>query len=95
MMMRTALLLAVLAAVLCLDRSAGHAQTYGHAPWCAVVSTGAGAIERDCEYDSVEACAPNVIAGNRGSCEINPYYRGGPGPYPHHRRHIRHRHRYH
>jgi len=27
-----------------------------------------GDVERDCEYGSVAACAPNVVAGNRGFC---------------------------
>jgi hypothetical protein len=31
----------------------------------------------DCRYRTVEECVPNVIAGNRGFCNLNPY---GPGP---------------
>jgi hypothetical protein len=39
---------------------------------------GAGDVEWDCEYASVAACAPNVIAGNRGFCALNPYYSPAP-----------------
>lgn len=52
---------------------------YGDAPWCAVVEIGAGEVYWDCQYQTFEACRPNVIAGNRGFCNINPT---GPGPQP-------------
>jgi hypothetical protein len=48
------------------------------APWCAVVETGVGSVYWDCQYRSVEECAPHVIAGNRGHCIPNPYYPGNP-----------------
>ena len=51
-----------------------QAGTYGEAPWCAVISTGTGDVHWDCQYLTVEACQPNVIAGNRGSCTQNPYF---------------------
>ena len=66
-----------------------------NAPWCAVVNIGSGDIEWDCEYGSIEACRPNVIAGNRGFCQINPYYSPAPpygGPYA--KRAHRHGHNY-
>jgi hypothetical protein len=47
-------------------------QAYGDAPWCAVVSVGQGDVVWDCQYRSVEDCRPNVIAGNRGFCNMNP-----------------------
>jgi hypothetical protein len=49
----------------------------GSAPWCAVVEIGGGEMYWDCRYRTVEECAPNVIAGNRGFCNLNPY---GPAP---------------
>jgi Protein of unknown function (DUF3551) len=49
----------------------------GDAPWCAVISIGQGEVYWDCQYRTVEECVPNVIAGNRGFCNLNPY---GPGP---------------
>jgi hypothetical protein len=52
--------------------SASHAGSFGNAPWCAVQNLGAGDVVWDCEFPSAEACAPHVIAGNRGFCNINP-----------------------
>jgi hypothetical protein len=73
----TKLLLATAGVVsaLAFDMPAGHA--YGDAPWCAVISLGSGEVYWDCQYRTVEECVPNVIAGNRGFCNLNPY---GPGP---------------
>jgi hypothetical protein len=50
---------------------------FGDAPWCAVIEVGTGEVYWDCQYRTVEQCVPNVIAGNRGFCNVNPY---GPGP---------------
>jgi hypothetical protein len=72
--MNRILLPIAIAAVLAFGLSSGHAAYVGNAPWCAVVNTGAGAVDWDCEYPSVAACAPNVVAGNRGFCGLNPYY---------------------
>jgi hypothetical protein len=54
---------------------AGHAYS-GNAPWCAVVNLGNGTSVARCVYWSFEACRPNVIAGNRGFCNTNPYWAG-------------------
>jgi Protein of unknown function (DUF3551) len=78
-MMRTALLMAAAAALVCCKAPRSQAQTYGDAPWCAVISIGTGEVQWDCEYWSAEACAPDVAAGNRGYCNMNPYWKG---PYP-------------
>lgn len=92
-MTRIALAIAPLAAILCFTVSPAKAQTYGNAPWCAVRDLGTGEIQWDCEYASAAECAPTVIAGNRGFCNVNPYlpFVAGPGPQPrpprHHRRH--------
>lgn len=43
------------------------------APWCAVISMGTGSVYWDCQYRSIEECRPNVLAGNRGWCNPNPY----------------------
>ena len=53
------------------------ADASGDAPWCAVINLGMGDVHWDCHYRTVEECVPNVIAGNRGFCNLNPY---GPGP---------------
>ena len=44
------------------------------APWCAVTSGGAGDMHWDCQYRSIEECRPNVLGGNRGYCNQNPYF---------------------
>ncbi|HEY1474161.1 MAG TPA: DUF3551 domain-containing protein [Pseudolabrys sp.] len=50
------------------------------APWCAVVSMGTGDVYWDCQYRSFEECRPNVLAGNRGWCNPNPYIAASPKP---------------
>lgn len=66
---------AAFVAAMSLDVPASNA--FGNAPWCAVIEIGNGEVYWDCEYRTVEECVPNVIAGNRGFCNVNPY---GPGP---------------
>jgi hypothetical protein len=79
-MTRIALSAAAAAALLCFDVSPSQAQYSGTARWCAVVSMGTGGVHWDCQYNTVEACVPNVLAGNRGFCGLNPYY-GHPSNY--------------
>jgi hypothetical protein len=85
-------------ALLCLFASPSQAQYSGDAPWCAVISVGTGGIHYDCYYYTVEACVPNVLAGNRGFCAMNPYYStsraaaaAAYGPYPSRHRHYSHK----
>ena len=47
-------------------------------PWCALISLGTGSVYEDCQYYSLEACRPNVLAGNRGFCNPNPRWVGPP-----------------
>lgn len=94
-MTRIGLAIAPLTAMLWLTTSPLQAQTYGNAPWCAVRDLGNGEVQWDCEYYSAAECAPTVVAGNRGFCNVNPYVRGGYGPEPAPlgpRPHVRHRH---
>ena len=56
---------------LCFDVPPTHAS--GTAPWCAVIATGFD-VYWDCQYRSVEECVPNVLAGNRGFCNPNPWF---------------------
>jgi uncharacterized protein DUF3551 len=65
----------VLASAMGVEVPASYA--LGDAPWCAVIEIGNGEVYWDCQYRTVEQCVPNVIAGNRGFCNVNPY---GPGP---------------
>jgi hypothetical protein len=71
---RLTLEVAVLVAALCVDVRASRAS--GNDPWCAVVLIGAGDVYWDSQYRSVEECRPNVIAGNRGFCNMNPAWDG-------------------
>jgi len=67
------------------------AQAY-EAPWCAVIGTGEDSVYWDCQYQSFEACYPNILAGNRGFCNQNPaYHRMERIEHPA-RRHIRRQH---
>jgi hypothetical protein len=51
----------------------GQARADDRFPWCAVANI-AGNVQWDCHYRSVEECAPDVVAGNRGVCNLNPRY---------------------
>ena len=76
-----------------MDPASAYYMRGPEAPWCAVVNMGTGNVVWDCRYGSIEACRPNVIAGNRGFCNPNPAYRGVV--VVEHRRHSRrHVHRY-
>jgi hypothetical protein len=86
--MRGLLIAAVFIGAMALD--VRPAPAGGVAPWCAVISTGTDSSYWDCRYASIEACRPNVLAGNRGFCNPNPAY-GGPEPG---RRHIKYRYRH-
>jgi hypothetical protein len=75
-------------AAMSLSVPAGHAGTYGNAPWCAVLNVGAGTVSWDCEYRSAEECSPHVIGGLRGFCNMNPrFVPAAPVPTRHRRRH--------
>jgi hypothetical protein len=81
---------AIAGAMLCCTAPASRAQYYGDAPWCAVVDQGASNLTWECEYASVADCMPLVTGGNRGFCQRNPYWRGGPPPAVQQHRHRRH-----
>jgi len=60
--------------------SPAKAQYYTSAPWCAVISLGAGDVHWECIYQSIEQRRPTILAGNRGFCNPNPYYVGAAEP---------------
>ncbi len=60
-----------------LNMPAGHAAAWRENPWCAVIDYGDGGVTWECNYRTFEECYPNVLAGNKGSCNLNP---AGPGP---------------
>lgn len=79
---------ATFAGATCFEVPASYA--YGDAPWCAVIELGPGDVYWDCQYRTFEACAPNVLAGNRGFCNVNPAASpatAGNTPRPRYRRH--------
>ena len=78
-MMRFLLGVASLAASVSFGVAPAQAQVGGY-PWCAVVSAGRGSVYWDCHYRTVEECVPNVLAGNRGTCNPNPYWEGWNAP---------------
>jgi hypothetical protein len=51
-------------------------------PWCAGTNRGGGTFSYNCTIPTFEMCVQEVIAGNRGFCSPNPYYRGPEGPPP-------------
>jgi hypothetical protein len=64
-------------------------RAYGDAPWCAV-KTLSGDVYWNCQYRTIGECAPNVVAGDRGFCALNPW--PGPSqvvPYKHQKRQAR------
>jgi hypothetical protein len=69
----TAAVVAIFCAAILGGATASRAATVGNAPWCAVINMGDGDVIWDCEYATVEQCVPNVLAGNRGFCNVNPY----------------------
>jgi hypothetical protein len=73
-MMRIGFAIAGVAAALCFAVSPSQAQSYGNAPWCAVADQGGGDVVWDCEYQTMQQCAPNIAGGNRGFCNLNPNY---------------------
>jgi len=56
---------------------------------CAVVQVGTGSVVWHCYYRTAAECAPNVIAGNRGSCNLNPYGTAAQNPAAPPKRHKR------
>jgi Protein of unknown function (DUF3551) len=59
----------------------GASQAY-QAPWCAGTNRGGSTFSYNCSLPTFEMCVQEVIAGNRGFCSPNPYYRGPEVPPP-------------
>jgi hypothetical protein len=72
-MTRIILAAAAFAPLLAVNLQPATADYYHEAPWCAVRNMGKGSYW-DCQYRSFEACRPTVLAGNRGWCNLNPYF---------------------
>src|SRR4051812_41856681 len=56
------------------------AQAYYDGPWCGVYSIGDGSSVEKCDFRNFESCRAEMVAGNRGFCRQNGYYRGIPRP---------------
>ena len=78
----TAAAAVALVAGLALTMPASRAGSFGDAPWCAVQNLGAGGVVWDCEYQTMAQCAPQVLAGNRGFCNVNPAWTPPPSAAP-------------
>jgi len=85
-MTRIVLVTAAAMATLCCEMPSSQAQSYGNAPWCAVANQGGGDVVWDCQYQTMQQCAPSIVGGNRGYCNINPAYVPPQGAAPLYRR---------
>jgi hypothetical protein len=74
-MMRILAIAALVIAAVSFNAGASRA---AEGPWCANINIGTGNVYEDCQYWSVEACRANVLAGNRGFCNLNPRWAGPP-----------------
>jgi hypothetical protein len=75
-MKRITLAAAAVVAIVAFTHRPVLADVISASPWCAVISIGTGSVYWDCQYSTFEACYPNVLGGNRGFCNHNPYYTG-------------------
>jgi hypothetical protein len=69
-----------LAAAFAFAATTSHAATWGHGKWCAVTNNGGDNIMWECVYDTADECQPFILAGNRGFCALNPYWKGLNAP---------------
>jgi Protein of unknown function (DUF3551) len=74
--MQFILMILAVAAGLLLDVRASQAYQAYQAPWCAGTNRGGSTFSYNCSLPTFEMCVQEVIAGNRGFCSPNPYYRG-------------------
>jgi uncharacterized protein DUF3551 len=63
----------LIVATLCAGLEPANAR--GKGAWCARTNTGAGRVQENCGFSSVEACRRWVTGGNRGFCSRNPAYK--------------------
>ena len=70
--MRICLIVGLIVATLCTRSEPANAR--GRGAWCARTNTGAGRVEENCGFVSIETCRRWVLGGNRGFCSPNPAY---------------------
>jgi hypothetical protein len=68
------------AVAMVLDVPASQAYQGYQGPWCAGQNRGGSTFTYNCSMRTLEQCVSEVIAGNRGFCSPNPYYRGPEVP---------------
>ena len=68
--MRLMLIVVTVAVAMLLDLRVSQATQM---PWCAITNK---SDFYNCSLPTYEMCVQEVIAGNRGFCSPNPYYRG-------------------
>jgi hypothetical protein len=68
------------AALLLLTATDSRAEysAYGAGRYCAVFSNGTGSAKEVCNYNDFESCRLEIVSGNRGWCNDNPRWGGGP-----------------
>src|SRR5262252_7908903 len=71
--MRLMLIVGTVAVAMLLDLRVSQA---AQMPWCAGTNIGGDTFHYNCTLPTYEMCVQEVIAGNRGFCSPNPYYRG-------------------
>ena len=71
--MRLMLIVVTVAVVILVDLRVSQA---AQMPWCAGTNNGGDTFHYNCTLPTYEMCVQEVIAGNRGFCSPNPYYRG-------------------
>jgi hypothetical protein len=69
-------LLLVLAAMAVSTLFDSHASRAYEGQWCAVTNRGGGTVSWNCSMRSFDMCVQEVIAGNRGFCNLNPRWQG-------------------
>jgi hypothetical protein len=72
-MRRSFLIAGVIAATLYADLEPASAR--GTSAWCARTNTGAGRVDENCGFKSIEACRRWVTGGNRGFCSPDPAFK--------------------
>jgi hypothetical protein len=70
--MRLMLIVVTVAVAMLLDLRVSQATQM---PWCAGTNIGGDTFHYNCTLPTYEMCVQEVIAGNRGFCSPNPYYR--------------------
>lgn len=78
--MRFTIKLGVAALSLVIPQAASQAAPLYEGPWCGVYY-GQRAGAPNCTFRTFAQCRSEMVAGNRGFCNINPSYSGPPPRY--------------